>query len=61
MTVYSTRTHGHAGARVETGARTEIGLIGEQVASTQTAVSPLKAKLDEFGEMLSKVTRTPTP
>ena len=46
---------------VETGARTEIGLIGEQVASTQTAVSPLKAKLDEFGEMLSKVTRTPTP
>ena len=40
---------------VETGARTEIGLIGEQVASTQTAVSPLKAKLDEFGEMLSKV------
>lgn len=40
---------------VETGARTEMGQIGEQVASTQTAVSPLKQKLDEFGEMLSKV------
>ena len=40
---------------VETGARTEMGLIGEQVASTQTAVSPLKQKLDEFGETLSKV------
>ena len=40
---------------VETGPRTEMGLIGEQVAQTQTAASPLKQKLDEFGEMLSKV------
>ena len=46
------------GVVVETGARTEMGLIGEQVASTQQAATPLKLKLDEFGETLSKVART---
>ena len=56
--VFSGTTVSYGGAVavvVETGKRTEMGLIGEQVSQTQTAASPLKLKLDEFGEMLSKV------
>ncbi len=56
--VYSGTTVSYGSARalvVATGTSTQIGLIGAQVSATTTAVSPLKRKLDEFGELLSKV------
>eukprot|EP00967_Tisochrysis_lutea_P014982 scaffold16864_cov27-Tisochrysis_lutea.AAC.2 len=40
---------------VSTATKTEIGKIGKQVSTTETAASPLKMKLDEFGELLTKV------
>jgi len=52
----TTVAYGSANAIVtSTGARSEIGKIGVQVAATETAASPLKVKLDEFGELLTKV------
>lgn len=38
-----------------TGVSTEIGKIRDQMAATEQEKTPLQAKLDEFGEQLSKV------
>jgi Ca2+ transporting ATPase len=52
----TTVAYGSATALVTcTAAGTEIGKIGAQVSATVTAASPLKVKLDEFGELLTKV------
>lgn len=40
---------------VATGVSTEIGKIRDQMAATEQEKTPLQAKLDEFGEQLSKV------
>eukprot|EP00276_Gloeochaete_wittrockiana_P002547 CAMPEP_0184671194 /NCGR_PEP_ID=MMETSP0308-20130426/85354_1 /TAXON_ID=38269 /ORGANISM="Gloeochaete witrockiana, Strain SAG 46.84" /LENGTH=1039 /DNA_ID=CAMNT_0027118277 /DNA_START=124 /DNA_END=3243 /DNA_ORIENTATION=- len=38
-----------------TGSKTEIGKIRREVVDTDSVKTPLKEKLDEFGELLSKV------
>uniref|UniRef100_A0A6Q2YHK5 Calcium-transporting ATPase n=1 Tax=Esox lucius TaxID=8010 RepID=A0A6Q2YHK5_ESOLU len=43
------------GIAVATGVSTEIGKIRDQMAATEQEKTPLQAKLDEFGEQLSKV------
>jgi len=43
------------GIAVGTGVSTEIGKIRDQMAATEQEKTPLQAKLDEFGEQLSKV------
>ncbi|KAG7277593.1 hypothetical protein CRUP_013911 [Coryphaenoides rupestris] len=43
------------GVAVATGGGTEIGKIRDQMAATEQEKTPLQAKLDEFGEQLSKV------
>ncbi|XP_048098863.1 sarcoplasmic/endoplasmic reticulum calcium ATPase 2 isoform X2 [Alosa alosa] len=43
------------GVVVATGVSTEIGKIRDEMASTEQEKTPLQAKLDEFGEQLSKV------
>uniref|UniRef100_A0A665X008 Calcium-transporting ATPase n=1 Tax=Echeneis naucrates TaxID=173247 RepID=A0A665X008_ECHNA len=43
------------GVVVATGVSTEIGKIRDQMAATEQEKTPLQAKLDEFGEQLSKV------
>uniref|UniRef100_UPI003AABC4BD ATPase sarcoplasmic/endoplasmic reticulum Ca2+ transporting 1, like isoform X1 n=1 Tax=Centroberyx gerrardi TaxID=166262 RepID=UPI003AABC4BD len=43
------------GVAVATGVATEIGKIRDQMAATEQEKTPLQAKLDEFGEQLSKV------
>uniref|UniRef100_A0A6Q2WSM8 Calcium-transporting ATPase n=1 Tax=Esox lucius TaxID=8010 RepID=A0A6Q2WSM8_ESOLU len=43
------------GVVVATGVATEIGKIRDQMAATEQEKTPLQAKLDEFGEQLSKV------
>uniref|UniRef100_A0A8C5FG54 Calcium-transporting ATPase n=1 Tax=Gadus morhua TaxID=8049 RepID=A0A8C5FG54_GADMO len=43
------------GIAVYTGVSTEIGKIRDQMAATEQEKTPLQAKLDEFGEQLSKV------
>ncbi|KAJ3607786.1 hypothetical protein NHX12_024837 [Muraenolepis orangiensis] len=43
------------GIAVATGTGTEIGKIRDQMAATEQEKTPLQAKLDEFGEQLSKV------
>uniref|UniRef100_A0A674MEL5 Calcium-transporting ATPase n=1 Tax=Takifugu rubripes TaxID=31033 RepID=A0A674MEL5_TAKRU len=43
------------GIAVATGVATEIGKIRDQMAATEQEKTPLQAKLDEFGEQLSKV------
>jgi len=40
---------------VYTGVSTEIGKIRDQMAATEQEKTPLQAKMDEFGEQLSKV------
>jgi len=40
---------------VKTGQTTEIGNIAEEVSDTAEQKTPLKQKLDDFGDMLSKV------
>lgn len=48
------------GVAVATGVSTEIGKIRDQMAATEQEKTPLQAKLDEFGEQLSKVRQTAT-
>ncbi|XP_015245317.1 PREDICTED: sarcoplasmic/endoplasmic reticulum calcium ATPase 1 isoform X2 [Cyprinodon variegatus] len=43
------------GVVAATGVATEIGKIRDQMAATEQEKTPLQAKLDEFGEQLSKV------
>jgi len=43
------------GMCMATGVGTEIGKIRDQMAATEQEKTPLQAKLDEFGEQLSKV------
>ncbi|KAG5263068.1 hypothetical protein AALO_G00282160 [Alosa alosa] len=43
------------GVCTATGVATEIGKIRDQMAATEQEKTPLQAKLDEFGEQLSKV------
>jgi len=43
------------GIAVATGVGTEIGKIRDQMCATEQEKTPLQAKLDEFGEQLSKV------
>ena len=43
------------GVVVGTGLRTQIGKIRDQIAETEDDKSPLKQKIDEFGQQLSKV------
>ncbi|XP_023126264.2 ATPase sarcoplasmic/endoplasmic reticulum Ca2+ transporting 1, like isoform X2 [Amphiprion ocellaris] len=43
------------GVAIATGVSTEIGKIRDQMAATEQEKTPLQAKLDEFGEQLSKV------
>uniref|UniRef100_A0A8D3D5R4 Calcium-transporting ATPase n=1 Tax=Scophthalmus maximus TaxID=52904 RepID=A0A8D3D5R4_SCOMX len=43
------------GVAVATGVTTEIGKIRDQMVATEQEKTPLQAKLDEFGEQLSKV------
>ncbi|XP_061765451.1 ATPase sarcoplasmic/endoplasmic reticulum Ca2+ transporting 1, like [Nerophis ophidion] len=43
------------GVAIATGVATEIGKIRDQMAATEQEKTPLQAKLDEFGEQLSKV------
>ncbi|XP_041740347.2 sarcoplasmic/endoplasmic reticulum calcium ATPase 1 isoform X1 [Coregonus clupeaformis] len=43
------------GVVVATGVGTEIGKIRDQMVATEQEKTPLQAKLDEFGEQLSKV------
>ncbi|TKS89861.1 Sarcoplasmic/endoplasmic reticulum calcium ATPase 2 [Collichthys lucidus] len=43
------------GVAVATGVSTEIGKIRDQMVATEQEKTPLQAKLDEFGEQLSKV------
>ncbi|XP_034415105.1 ATPase sarcoplasmic/endoplasmic reticulum Ca2+ transporting 1, like isoform X1 [Cyclopterus lumpus] len=43
------------GIAVSTGVSTEIGKIRDQMAATEQEKTPLQAKMDEFGEQLSKV------
>lgn len=40
---------------ISTAVNTEIGKIRDQIVSTEDEKSPLKQKLDEFGQQLSKV------
>lgn len=46
------------GIAVATGVSTEIGKIRDQMAATEQEKTPLQQKLDEFGEQLSKVSKT---
>nr|XP_020479034.1 sarcoplasmic/endoplasmic reticulum calcium ATPase 1 [Monopterus albus] len=43
------------GVAVATGVSTEIGKIRDQMVATEQEKTPLQAKLDEFGQQLSKV------
>merc|ERR1719435_818211 len=43
------------GVAVGTGTKTAIGKIRDQMCATEQEKTPLQAKLDEFGEQLSKV------
>ena len=43
------------GIVVGTGLNTQIGKIRDQMAETEEDKSPLKQKIDEFGQQLSKV------
>ena len=43
------------GIVVGTGLNTQIGKIRDQMAETEDEKSPLKQKIDEFGQQLSKV------
>ena len=40
---------------ISTAVNTEIGKIRDEIVSTEDEKSPLKKKLDEFGQQLSKV------
>lgn len=52
----STVAYGKARAVVVcTGAKTEIGRIRQSIQDADDTVSPMKKKLDEFGEFLSRV------
>lgn len=49
-------TSGRAqGVVIGTGAATAIGRIRDALSQDDDVVTPLKQKLDEFGELLSKV------
>lgn len=43
------------GIVVGTGLNTQIGKIRDQISETEEEKSPLKQKIDEFGQQLSKV------
>lgn len=43
------------GVVVGTGLNTQIGKIRDQMVETEDEKSPLKQKIDEFGQQLSKV------
>lgn len=43
------------GVVIKTGARTEIGKIAKSLQETEDTASPLKQKLDDFGEILTKI------
>ena len=43
------------GVVIAIGTRTAIGKIHDEIASMENDRSPLKKKLDEFGDLLSKV------
>ncbi len=43
------------GIVIGTGLITQIGKIRDQMAETEDDKSPLKQKIDEFGQQLSKV------
>ena len=52
----TTLTKGKArGIVVAVGLKTEIGAISKNISETETEKTPLKKKLDEFGDQLSKV------
>lgn len=39
---------------IATGSRTQLGLVGTTVAQTESVESPLKRRLDRFGDILSR-------
>jgi len=43
------------GVIVKTGLKTEIGKIAKSLTEAEDATSPLKQKLDDFGELLTKI------
>ena len=43
------------GVVIGTGLNTQIGKIRDQIAETEEEKSPLKQKIDQFGQQLSKV------
>ncbi|KAJ1494736.1 sarco/endoplasmic reticulum calcium transporting ATPase [Baffinella frigidus] len=43
------------GMVIKTGSKTEIGKIAKSLQETEDSASPLKQKLDDFGELLTKI------